>query len=82
MSNDLSSLKPGESGIITGLIAEACLEQRLLALGFRPGKRVEILRKAWLKGPLHVRVGMTEVMVRCRDAQVIKITSLAADLNR
>jgi ferrous iron transport protein A len=42
-------------------------------LGFRPGRQVEMLRKASLFGPLHVRVGTTEVMVRRRDAHAIEV---------
>jgi ferrous iron transport protein A len=71
---ELASLKPGESAIVAGIIAEVGLEQRLLALGFRSGKRVQMLRKAWLNGPLHIRVGTTEVMVRRCDANAILLT--------
>jgi Fe2+ transport system protein FeoA len=42
------------------------LQRRLKALGFRPGADVEILRDVW-PFPLHIRVGMTEVMVRRKD---------------
>jgi ferrous iron transport protein A len=74
LENELSSLKVGDTGVIVSLSAETSLEQRLLALGFRVGKEVQIVRKAWLNGPLHVRLGTTEVMVRLRDAKVIKVT--------
>jgi ferrous iron transport protein A len=70
---DLNALRSGSFGLITGLRAEAALERRLLALGFRPGRQVEMLRKASLAGPLHVRVGTTEVMVRRRDAHAIEV---------
>ncbi|MBD2778859.1 FeoA family protein [Iningainema tapete] len=70
---ELSQLEPGETALISGLVAEAGLEQRLLALGFRPGRQVRMIRKAWFSGPLHVRIGTTEVMVRRRDAQAIKV---------
>ena len=42
------------------------LKRRMQALGFRPGADVEVLRDIW-PFPLHIRVGMTEVMVRRRD---------------
>jgi len=32
------------------------------------GFRCCVLRRAWLAGPLHVRVGMTELMLRRADA--------------
>lgn len=70
---ELASLQPGETAQISGLVAEAGLEQRLLALGFRPGRQVLMIRKAWFSGPLHVRIGTTEVMVRRRDAKAIRV---------
>lgn len=75
MSNiQLSDLKIGETAVIFELLADTNLQQRLLALGFRKGKQVKMLRKAWLKGPLHVQIGTTEVMVRRRDASSIHLT--------
>ncbi|MDZ8034201.1 FeoA family protein [Nostoc sp. DedSLP04] len=71
---ELTSLKSGETAIICGLSGETGLQQRLLSLGFRTGRQVLILRKAWLNGPLHIRVGTTEVMVRRRDAKAIQLT--------
>lgn len=70
---ELSSLKVGETAVILELSGEPSLQQRLLALGFRPGKRIKILRKAWLNGPLHIKIGTTEVMVRRRDTSAIKV---------
>jgi ferrous iron transport protein A len=49
------------------------LGSRLHALGMDVGKRVTVLRRAALKGPLHVRVGMTEFMLRHADAQHIQV---------
>jgi ferrous iron transport protein A len=34
---------------------------------------VTLLRRAWFSGPLHIRIGTTEVMVRCRDAKTVGI---------
>ena len=72
----LVSLQPGQSATIKQLQAESALQQRLQALGFRKGKQVEMIRQGWFKGPLHVRVGTTEVMLRRRDAKEIHITNV------
>jgi ferrous iron transport protein A len=72
-SNTLISLKPGELGIIAALHAEEDLYHRLAALGFRAGKEVRLIRGARFAGPLQVRVGTTDVMLRRRDAQKIEI---------
>lgn len=69
----LSDLEIGQTAVVFELSVEPNLQQRLLALGFRKGKQIRMLRKAWLKGPLHIRVGTTEVMVRRRDASLIYV---------
>jgi ferrous iron transport protein A len=77
---ELTSLKPCETAVIAELSAEVALEQRLLALGFRVGRQIKMLRKAPLGGPIHVRVGTTEVMLRRRDAKSIQIINVSPEL--
>lgn len=71
----LADLAPGASATIASLSADPGLRQRLEALGFRPGQRVQLLRRAWWAGPLHVRVGMTELMLRRRDAALVALAA-------
>ncbi|MEA5573504.1 FeoA family protein [Calothrix sp. UHCC 0171] len=75
----LTSLQPGDTAFVARFSAETGLEQRLQALGFRTGKSVQLIRKAWFGGPLHVRVGMTEVMVRRRDVIAIHLTQVSQE---
>ncbi len=72
----LNALKPGESAIIAGIQAEQALTQRLNALGFRPGKQVQVVRQAVFNGPLHIRIGSTDVVIRLQDAQAIHLSAL------
>lgn len=74
----LTTLKPGHIAVIASLDTSPGLHQRLLALGFRQGRQVTMLRQSWFSGPVHVRLGTTEVMMRRRDAQNIKIAPLVA----
>ena len=60
----LSSLVPGESATIVAVHTEEPLHQRLLAMGFRTGKQIEIIRKARFSGPLQVRIGTTDILLR------------------
>ncbi|HIK44162.1 MAG TPA: ferrous iron transport protein A [Leptolyngbyaceae cyanobacterium M65_K2018_010] len=69
----LSALRPGHSATIAHLDTDPGLHQRLLALGFRQGRSVKMLRKSRFAGPVHVRVGTTEVMMRRREAHNIHI---------
>lgn len=71
----LSALRPGESATIESLGGGLGLMRRLKALGLGQGQRIHLLRRAWLAGPLHVRVGMTELMLRRVDASHIRITT-------
>lgn len=69
----LGQLRPGQTAIISKIQAEAGLRQRLLALGFRPNRPVQMVRWGWFNGPLHVRVGTTEVMLRRQEALEIHL---------
>jgi ferrous iron transport protein A len=69
----LNDLKPGEYGIISKIEAEESLFYRLSALGFRVGKKIELIRRASFNGPLQVRIGATEIILRISEAQNIRI---------
>jgi ferrous iron transport protein A len=70
---DLTSLAAGESATIVAIQAEEALHQRLLALGFRNGKLVKLIRKASFSGPLQVRIGTTDVLLRRTEAAKISV---------
>ena len=70
----LVSLQPGEQAVIRAINAEEGLFQRLSALGFRIGKQIELVRRASFSGPLHVRIGSTDVVLRLAEARRIQIT--------
>lgn len=69
----LDALKPGQIAIIDRIHAEQALSQRLNALGFRSGKQLEVIRQAAFNGPLHVRIGSTDVIIRLQDAKAIHL---------
>lgn len=69
----LASLQPGDTATIVAIHAEEALHQRLLALGFRSGKQIELIRRAAFSGPLQVRVGTTDVLLRRNEAAKIDV---------
>lgn len=71
--NTLDALRAGETGTILALHASAELYRRLAALGLRVGKHVRILRRGRFAGPLHIRVGTTDLMMRVSDAGCIQV---------
>ncbi len=69
----LSAMKPGASGIISALHTEEDLFHRLAGMGFRVGKLVTVVRRGKFSGPMHIRIGTTDIMLRRLDAQKIDI---------
>lgn len=74
----LATLHPGEFATIVAIHAEEALHQRLLALGFRSGKQVTLIRKASFSGPLQVRIGTTDILLRLGEAARITVCKEAA----
>jgi ferrous iron transport protein A len=72
-STTLAHLHPGDTATIVAIHAEEALHQRLLALGFRSGKQIELIRKASFSGPLQVRIGTTDILLRRNEAGKIKV---------
>lgn len=72
----LSALHPGDIATIVAIHAEEALHLRLLALGFRSGKQIEMIRKASFSGPVQVRIGTTDIMLRRGEAAKISVAKL------
>ncbi|MES2013966.1 MAG: FeoA family protein [Pseudomonadota bacterium] len=71
----LSQLPLGQNATISAIEADESLFHRLSALGFRVGKPLSIIRQANFNGPLHVRLGTTDVILRTIDASRIRVNS-------
>lgn len=75
----LDELSTGSSAMIHGIAMvdhDLTLHQRLLALGFRAGKHIKVMRRASFNGPIHVRIGSTDIMLRSSEAQYIQTNPL------
>jgi len=69
----LSQLAPGATGVIAAIDGAEGLRKRLAALGFRAGRGIVVLRRAGLGGPLHVRIGTTEIALRRTEAAAVSL---------
>ena len=69
----LEGLQVGETARIVELHVEADLSKRFAALGLRPGNWVRVLRRANLGGPMHLRIGTTELILRRHEARSIAL---------
>jgi ferrous iron transport protein A len=72
----LAMLQSGDIATILSIHAEEALHQRLLALGFRTDRQVELIRRASFNGPLQVRIGTTDILMRINEAAKIKVRKL------
>ena len=72
-TTNLSTLEPGQTATITSIQVEEELHHRLAAMGFRVGKQIQMVRRARFAGPLHVRIGTTELMIRRKEAININV---------
>lgn len=73
-SHTLAKLKPGQVATIASIQADEVLHHRLQALGFRVGKHIEMIRQSSFSGPIQVRIGTTDIMMRPSEARYIGIT--------
>jgi len=74
-NRSLNTLQPGESAVISSVSADETLHHRLTALGFRIGREIRLIRRGGLKGPLQLRIGTTEVIMRRADADKVRIAA-------
>ncbi len=77
MHTSLDHLFPSQTGTIETIDVSPELGRRMAALGLRPGRRVEMVRAAPLRGPLQIRIGHTEIIIRRIDAAKINVNLVA-----
>ncbi len=70
----LLQLANGERATIVRLDVDRELQQRLVALGMQVGKVIRVIRRAAFGGPMHVRIGTTELILRGAEAGRIHVT--------
>ena len=71
MNLSLDRLAPDHAGTITEVHASGSVRERMAALGLAPGRSVALIRRAPFGGPLHLRIGPTELMIRRADARAV-----------
>ena len=69
----LADVPVGKTAIIKSIEFDELFCTRCFALGLRCGVEVTVLRIAPLGGPMHVRLGTTELVLRKTLASLIKV---------
>ena len=70
----LSNLGIGQCAAITGIHAPDGIRQRLQSMGLRTGREAEVIRGSRL-GPMQIRVGSINLIMRRSDAARISIST-------
>lgn len=73
MSLPLSELPIGTVARVLSLDVGLEYRRRMAGLGLRPGVAIRVIRRSPLKGPLQVRVGHTDLILRRSDAARIRV---------
>lgn len=69
----LSDVPPGTDRTIHRLYGHGPARQRLLDLGFQPGRTVRVLRNAPLNDPVEVQLGDTFIALRRHEAERVEV---------
>ncbi len=69
----LADMRVSEKARVSRLCVEDGLKARLMAMGLGFDQEIELIRIAPWGGPIHVRVGTTDLMLRRLDAQAVQV---------
>lgn len=84
----LSELPTGTVAKVVNLDVGQEYRRRMAGLGLRPGVAIRIIRRSPLQGPLQVRAGHTDIILRRGDAArilvepIVQTSSVPADAVR
>ena len=69
----LDAISPGNTCTIRCLRGCGPVRQRLLDLGFQPGREIRVVRNAPLRDPIELQLGDTFIVLRRREAAQIEV---------
>ena len=64
----LADLPTGQTGTIAALSGDPDIRIRIQSLGLRVGREVAIIRRSRFGGPIQVRIGTTDLLIRPEQA--------------
>lgn len=69
----LSQLQVNHAATIMSIHASQELRRRLAGLGLRSGIHIKVIRQSPMNGPIQIRVGNTDLIMRRHDASHIEV---------
>ncbi|WP_070971061.1 FeoA family protein [Vibrio sonorensis] len=76
MKQLLSRLKPGEKAIVSEHHSDEAVRQRLLDLGLMINNEIQLVRAAPLGDPIEIKVGLTHVVIRLKEADTVVVRGI------
>lgn len=77
MSSTIDSLEPGQRAVIHA-VSESAISPKLMEMGFFPGKKIKLVRKAGSNGPYYVDVQGQYFALRREEALAILLDENAS----
>jgi ferrous iron transport protein A len=75
----LDQLPDGVPARVVRVDALDGLAARMRALGLRPGRELAVVRRSRLGGPLQIRIGTTDFIMRPHDAHRVLVETVAQE---
>lgn len=69
----LHTYPAGHAGTIVSIDAHGDLADRMHALGLTPGRFVRVMRRSPWHGPIHIRAGQTDLILRREEAALVRL---------
>lgn len=69
----LNQLSPSEAATVVSVDLPFALRERLAALGVKAGRKLLLVHRLGARGPLQVRAGTTDFILRIREAGAIEV---------
>lgn len=71
----LSELRPGASFRVGKVLVGGEIGKRLADMGFTEGAEGELVRSAFLRGPVQIRIRGYDLLVRRSEARLIEVAA-------
>jgi len=71
----ISTLRPGEKGVIKRVDGRGAIRQRLLDMGILPNVTIQVERVAPAGGPIWVRLSNLQLSLRRSEANAVLVTA-------
>ena len=71
----ISTLQPGEKGVIKHVNGHGAIRQRLLDMGILPNVTIQVERVAPAGGPIWVRLSNLQLSLRRSEANAVLVTA-------